>query len=294
MSPTNSQRHIIDYVTPALGEVKHPNLRTALENAFRGETQALETIETCFSQVTGDYHGPESLKHFFRSWMMTNNSAMCVSGLGNRMTMQTRDGSAVKDKEALFLAVTSLHRISDEDLGAGSALLHWDLFYRMATSICEADDWQSTRYLTKEAESFKRWKDACSLKEPDLMTGLLTTLIHEIYTHGEVEYIEPMFHQWLAFCSDFDEAERKRNLFWITAHCNGTETAHFSHAQEATEHYCRAHGISLEAYPMEAVFRDYLQRKARVMDSISQVLNHTPVGRMTFRKPAQQPVSLAA
>lgn len=294
MSPANSQRQIIDYVTPALGEVKHPSLRAALENAFRGEPEALAAIEKCFTQITSDYHSPEKLKHFFRSWMMTNNSAMCVSGLGNRMTMQTRDGTPIHNKDELFLAVTSLHRISDEDLGAGSALLHWDLFYRMATSICEADDWQSTRYLTKEAESFKRWKDACSLKEPDLMSGLLTTLIHEIYTHGEVEYIEPLFHQWLAFSSDFDEAERKRNLFWITAHCNGTETAHFSHAQEAAEHYCQAHGISLDAYPMEAVFRDYLQRKARVMESISEVLQHSPVGRMVFRAPAQQPAPLAA
>jgi len=294
MSHTSNQNHIIDYVSPALSDVGEPSLRKALTNAFRGESDALKVIESCFDQITGDYHSQEKLKHFFRSWMMTNNSAMCISGLSNRMTMQTRDGTTIKDKDALFQAIASLHRISDEDLGVGNGLLHWDLFYRMATSICEADDWQSSRYLTAEAEAFKRWKDTQSLKEPDLMAGLLTTLIHEIYTHGEVEYIEPMFHRWLSVNSNFDEAERKRNLFWITAHCNGTETAHFGHAQDATTYYCSAHGIDLAAYDMEAVFRDYLQRKARAMESISQVINFTPVKRMTFRSAAERQVPLTA
>ena len=286
MSIPSQPQKIIDYCLPTLKNLPNAALGKALESAFRVESEAMETIEHCFRQLTGDFHSPEKLKYFFRSWMMTNNSAMCVSGLGNRMTLQHLDGTSIQDKSALFQALTSLHRISDEDLGVGSALLHWDLFYRMATSLCVTDDWQSTRYLTAEADSFKRWKDACSLKAPDLMTGLLTTLIHEIYTHGEVEYIDPLFHQWVAATSSFSEEERKRNLFWIAAHCNGTETAHFGHASDATEHYCRAHGISLESYDMEGIFRDYLQRKARVMDSISQVLGFSPGGRMALQAPA--------
>ncbi|MGZ5051593.1 MAG: hypothetical protein ACXWF8_12155 [Methylobacter sp.] len=283
MSHASNQQHIIEYVSPALSEVEQPLLRKSLIGAFHNEAESLKIIEDSFKQITGDYHSQEKLKYFFRSWMMTNNSAMCISGLGNRMTMQTRDGSEIKDKDELFQTIASLHRISDEDLGVGNGLLHWDLFYRMATSICEADDWQSSRYLTAEAEAFKRWKDAQSLKDPDLMIGLLTTLIHEIYTHGEVEYIEPMFHRWLAVNSNFDETERRRNLFWITAHCNGTETAHFGHAQDATTHYCRALDIELSDYAMETIFRDYLQRKARAMESITHVLNFVPVKRMMYR-----------
>jgi hypothetical protein len=264
--------HIIDKVLPALGEVGDHALRQALENAFGNETEALSVIEHCFDTVTGADHSPEKLKHFFRSWMMTNNSASCVSGLGNRMTMQALNDASAHKADVLE-ALTSLHRISDEDLGVGSGLLHWELYCRMANSICMEDDWQCSRYLTSEAELFKRWKDKCALKESDLMMGLLTTLIHEIYTHGEVEYIEPMFQNWLAQNSDSSESERRRNLFWITAHCNGTETAHFGHAQHATQHYCRAYGIRLADYDMELVFRDYLKRKARVMASITHVLD---------------------
>lgn len=291
---SNQQSSIIDYVSPALSEVEQPLLRKALTGAFHNEAESLKIIEGSFKQITGDYHSQEKLKYFFRSWMMTNNSAMCISGLGNRMTMQTRDGTAIKDRDELFQALASLHRISDEDLGVGNGLLHWDLFYRMATSICEADDWQSTRYLTAEAEAFKRWKDVQSLKDPDLVIGLLTTVIHEIYTHGEVEYIEPMFHRWLAVNSNFDENERKRNLFWIAAHCNGTETAHFGHAQDATMHYCRAHDIELGSYDMESIFRDYLQRKARAMESITDVLNFVPVKRMMYRPSAIKPIPATA
>lgn len=282
MDTKNNDTSIAGHIFPALRDVRDPLLREPLESAFRAEAEALHTVESCFRQVTGDYQSPEKLKYFFKSWSMTNNSAMCVSGLGNRITMQIRGGVPVEDADALLQAVTSLHRISDEDLGVGNGLLHWDLYYRMATSMCESDDWQSKRYLTAEAESFKRWKDECALRHEDLMMGLLTTLVHEVYTHGEVEYVEPMFQAWLAACSDFSDEERRRNLFWITVHCNGTETRHFGHAQDATAHYCRGHGIDLRRYDLESVFRDYLRRKAAVMASVSEVLSYPRNGRMVF------------
>lgn len=283
MDMKTTETRLADHVFPALEEVQDSRIRQSLQAAFRAEDASLATIEAAFDQLTGDFQSAEKLKYFFRGWSMTNNSAMCVSGLGNRMTMQTRDGSELADPQALLQAVASLHRISDEDLGAGSATLHWDLYYRMATTICEGDDWQSHRYLTPEAEAFKRWKDRAALREKDLMQGLLTTLIHEVYTHGEVEYVEPLFQQWLATTSDFEPTERKRTLVWITCHCNGTETRHFGHAQEATLHYLRAHGLDLADYDLEGVFRDYLQRKAAVMASLSEKLNFSSLGRMRYR-----------
>ncbi|GAB6043124.1 hypothetical protein [Endothiovibrio diazotrophicus] len=291
MDMNTTPRRLADYVFPALAEVEDARIRQSLEAAFRAEDEALATIEAAFTRVTGDYQSAEKLKYFFRSWSMTNNSAMCVSGLGNRMTMQLRDGSELADREALLEAVASLHRISDEDLGAGSATLHWDLYYRMATTICEGDDWQSHRYVTPEAESFKRWKDRAALRDKDLMMGLLSTLVHEVYTHGEVEFVEPMFQQWLATTSDFEPTERKRTLVWITCHCNGTETRHFGHAQQATLHYLRAHGLEMSDYDMEGVFRDYLQRKAAVMASLIEKLDFSPVGRMRFQPLASAPAA---
>ena len=101
------------------------------------------------------------------------------------------------ESSRLVDTLVSLHRIADEDLGVGNGLLHADLFYSMATTLCGDDAWQSKRYLTPEAAAFKQWKDRCALVDDDLVVGLLTTVVHEIYTHGEVEFLWPLFDGWL-------------------------------------------------------------------------------------------------
>ena len=159
-------------------------------------TVALLQIEEAFRRVTARQPHDEGLRWFFRSWSMTNNSAMCVSGLGNRISMELRDQPLESGR--LVDTLVSLHRIADEDLGVGNGLLHADLFYSMATTLCGDDAWQSKRYLTPEAAAFKQWKDRCALVDDDLVVGLLTTVVHEIYTHGEVEYLWPLFDGWLA------------------------------------------------------------------------------------------------
>ena len=38
--------------------------------------------------------------------------------------------------------------------------------------------------------------DRHRLRDRDLLKGLLITLVHEVYTHGEVEFILPLFQRW--------------------------------------------------------------------------------------------------
>ena len=96
----------------------------------------------------------------------------------------------------------------------------------MATRLCGDDEWQSKRFLTPEAQAFKQWKDRCNLIDADLLSGLLATLVHEIYTHAEVEFLRPLFDGWLVD-HDWSDDERRRALLWIQVHCDGTELDHF-------------------------------------------------------------------
>lgn len=228
--------------------------------------EALASIATSFRRVTALAPGDEGLRWYFRSWSMTNHSAMCVSGLGNRITMELRDGTPA-DASAMLESLISLHRICDEDLGVGNGLLHADLFYAMATRLCGDDEWQSKRFLTPEAQAFKQWKDRCNLIDADLLSGLLATLIHEIYTHAEVEFLRPLFDGWLAD-HDWSHDDRRRALLWIQVHCDGTELDHFRHATDALTSYITGSGRRPAPGAVRSVVDSYLEHKAAAMSSI--------------------------
>jgi hypothetical protein len=68
----------------------------------------------------------------------------------------------------------------------------------MATTLCGDDRWLLRENCLPSAQAFKDWTDRQRLRERDLMQGLLTTLVHEVYTHGEVEYIHPLYKEWFS------------------------------------------------------------------------------------------------
>lgn len=271
-----SSASIEDLVLEAIAEVTDSRIRAALALAFEAERESVETIEESFRIVTTAPPVAANLRTFFRTWNMTNNSAMCVAGMGNRMTQQHRDGTAL-DPVALADAVASLHRINDEDLGVGNGVIHADLFYSMATTICGGDEWQSKRYLLEAGIEFKRWRDRCGLVDKDVVVGLLATLIHEVYTHAEVEFIWPHFNRFLETYFEMTSTERHKTLTWINVHRNGTETGHFAHAQDATASYLASQGLDLDGYDMVAIFREYLRRKAEAMRAIIEAPAMTSV-----------------
>ncbi|MGH9272626.1 MAG: hypothetical protein ACRDZ2_15305 [Ilumatobacteraceae bacterium] len=243
-------------------------LRAELSGAIGSSSagDALTSIADSFRRVTALAPGDPALRWYFRSWSMTNHSAMCVSGLGNRITMELRDGTPV-DRAAMVQALISLHRICDEDLGVGTGLLHADLFYAMATRLSGDDEWQSKRFLTPEAQAFKQWKDRCNLIDADLLSGLLTTLVHEIYTHAEVEFLRPLFDGWLVD-HDWSDDDRRRALLWIQVHCDGTELDHFAHATDALGSYIVGSGRRPATGAVRSVVDSYLAHKAAAMCSI--------------------------
>lgn len=262
-------------ITPVLEGISNTYLQQQLLTNFRKADADFRRIENTFKLLTSGMHETAKLNVFFHSWSMTNNSAMTVAGLSNRLTMLIHKNRPVQDEALLLRSITSLNRIVDEDLGVVGGVLHKDIYYKMATHFCKGDQWMQLCYLRPEAREFKSWKDRNSLKETDLVTGLLTTVVHEIYTHGEVEYILPLFESWLRENEGLSGREAQAILAWIIVHTGPTEKNHFYHAVRAVEYYTRAMGLNLEDYNLDTIVRDYMQRKADTMTSIAAVLGQT-------------------
>lgn len=255
-------------IVPVLEGMADSILKEPLLAAFRTRERPLSWIEDGFRRLTERRHDVETLRRFFHSWSQTNNSAMTVAGIGNRLTLLARSQPALARDPDLLNTVVSLGRIVDEDLAVTHKVLHSQMYYTMATGIVGDDLWLSQRYLVPEAREFKRWKDHNSLRESDLTLALLTTLVHEIYTHGEVEFILPLFRRWLRDHFDCTERESTRLLGWISVHCGPTEKNHFFHALDAVGHYARLTGVDLHRYAIDQIARTYLDKKSAVLRAL--------------------------
>jgi len=255
-------------ILPVLEAVSDSHIKTSLVRCFSEHPHYFDTIEQGFRVLTRQRQDPEALCSFFHSWSQTNNSAVTVAGIGNRLTLMLHRGQQVGDEAALLRVLTSLDRIIDEDLAVTHRVLHADMFYRMATDIVGDDRWLSRRYLHPSAKEFKDWKDHNSLRDSDHMIALLTTLTHEIYTHGEVEFILPLFRRWLAEEYGFTDAAIRRTLAWISVHTGPTEKNHFFHALSALEHFTKAMDVSIADYSLDEIVATYLAKKAAVLDHL--------------------------
>lgn len=264
---------LLSIILPVLEGMEESHLKQQLLKYFPLQAEHFSTIEDSFILLTSTPHSQHNLKPFFHSWSQTNNSAVTVAGLSNRITMLIHKNAPVADEAQLFRSVANLNRIVDEDLAVVGKVLHSDLFYAMATNICGDDEWLSKTYLDESARSFKAWKDKNSLRDKDLLIGLLTTLVHEIYTHGEVEFILPKFTRWLEVDYSFPKDPLKNTLAWITVHCGPTEKNHFFYAVSSIFHYVKAMNVNLEDYDLNEIIGDYLSKKALVMETISAKLS---------------------
>lgn len=255
-------------ILPVIETVSDSHIKNALVQCFSDRSHHFHTIEEGFRALTRQRRDPEVLSSFFHSWSQTNNSAVTVAGIGNRLTLLLHRGQPVGNEDALLRTLTSLDRIIDEDLAVTHRVLHSDMFYRMATDIVGDDRWLSRRYLHPAAKEFKDWKDHNSLRDRDHMIALLTTLVHEIYTHGEVEFILPLFRQWLAEEYGFSDTAIRQTLAWISVHTGPTEKNHFFHALSALQGFARAMDVAIADYSLDEIVETYLAKKAAVLDHL--------------------------
>lgn len=258
---------LAEIIVPVFEEMEAGPIRESLTNAVLESGESLATIEESFRLVTAKRHEPEQLKRFFQNWGQTNHSAASVAGLSGRITLAAH---ALDDSAQLehYRVVDSLQRIIDEDFGSGGEIPHADLYYRMATTIIGDDSWQSQQYRSRAAGEFRSWLSKQRLKNRDLFNGLLHILIHEVYTHGEVEFIHPLFQELLPAHYGMPVSESRKVLAWITVHTAGTETNHFRHATSGVQRYCSITGKEYDAKAATELFKTYLDYKAAVMDDL--------------------------
>lgn len=268
---------LITLISDVVQDVEHPLIRTSLQSAFDQSLAKLEAIENSFTTLATSVASSNNLNVFFHNWSMTNNSAIGLSGFCNRLTMrwrrETNGVSNAQTSTKYMNALSHLNRVTDEDLGATGGKLHYDLYYQMATMICQNDSWMSRQHLLPEGREFKQWKDRCMVKDKDLLMGFLVTLVHEVYTHGEVELILPVFDQWLRDTRSFNDKDRRRCLVWIDVHTKGTERNHFNETLQALPDLCSILDRNLEDYRLINIFSEYLSKKANVMVALKEQLD---------------------
>jgi hypothetical protein len=115
------------------------------------------------------------------------------------------------------------------------------------------------------------------LRDKDIMIGLLTTLVHEIYTHGEVEFIIPKFESWLKADGLLTEQEINYSLAWIRVHCGPTEKDHFFHAVDAVYSYSKAFNINVSEYNLEKIITTYITLKSNVMGTLDKQISEANI-----------------
>lgn len=258
----------------AFGQLDHEPLREVLLSSLEAERESIEAIARSFTGFVARKQSAEIRRRFFASWQKTNNSAMSVEGLANRMTA---DGEAKvvqgehADGLSLFRAAGRLNRVADEDLGVGGQTLHFELYYRMATEFTDRDDqWQSRQYCLPAAADFKNWLDASRLRAP-IIVGLFSLLVHEGYTHAELEMIAKPFQNWATRDMGLSDRDARRVLAWISVHNGGTEKAHFAHSCASLSHYLEGSGSAVDLQVAEEIFRKYFRMKGAVMAQLNEL-----------------------
>lgn len=257
----------------AFDQLDHERLRDVLVESLDAEQAAVHVIANSFDGFLAGCQAPDIRRRFFASWQRTNNSAMSVEGLANRMTAEGEASVASSERGkalSLFRAAGRLNRVADEDLGVGGQKLHFELYYRMATEFAGHDDqWQSRQYCVPAAMEFKSWLDGVRLKST-VLVGLYSLLVHEGYTHAELEMIAIPFHNWAITHMRLSEHEARRGLAWISVHVGGTEKAHFAHSCASLAHYVEGSGANIDFKVAGETFRKYFRLKAAVMAQLSE------------------------
>ncbi|HTP26002.1 MAG TPA: hypothetical protein VMK12_10125 [Anaeromyxobacteraceae bacterium] len=270
---SNGDASLFTEMREAFEQLDHEPLRGILLDSLISERHSVQAIARGFAGFLAGIQALDIRRQFFASWQRTNNSALSVEGLANRMTQEGEAKCESLDAVnalRLFRAAGRMNRIADEDLGVGGGTLHFELYYRMATACAGRDDqWQSRRYCLPAAEAFKSWLDAMRLRAP-ILVGLYSLLVHEGYTHAELETIAAPFHEWATSGLGLSLHEARQALAWITVHTGGTEKNHFAHSCASLMHYLEGSGTLIDLGVAGETFRTYLQLKGAVMAQLNE------------------------
>src|SRR5580658_9133404 len=99
---TNTMQSLKSIILSVIQEMNESHLRTQLLCHLTGQHDTFVKIENCFIRLTSKPQKKINLQYFFHSWSQTNNSAMTVAGIGNRLTMLVHKNQPIDDEHALL------------------------------------------------------------------------------------------------------------------------------------------------------------------------------------------------
>jgi len=258
-------------VGDAIAGLPDGNLATAVEQAFEKEQASVNRIEECFEQLTSRAWSRPTLERFFHAWRDTHLSAGSVAGMTCRLLALAEKAGAERS-HSFKEAAGQTARIIHEDLGLCGET-HAELYNRLATSVCDGDEWELRRNRVPSAFEFRNWVHHQRVVARDLQEGLLTTIASEIYNHGEYSMLAPMFNHWLEERLAFEPEKVQRDIAYIAVHTGGTESGHFMYGMHALRHYCEGAGIAVHYPRIEQKCTEYLSRVGRAFEGIAAALH---------------------
>lgn len=259
---------------PAIAAVDHEGLRGALESAFSRSADALRTIEATFQLFAERKYSQDINRAFMKSWHSTHLKMLPIYGLSCRLQQLAREATG-EERDLLFTAASRNAETSYEDLNLEELgpLDHSELYERMASAICDGEDWKLDRFNVKSATQFKNWVRSNMLHQ-EIETGLLTNLFSEIYNHAEYTYSLGQFETILNDRMKFKESRAKELLTYIACHVTGgVEVEHFNCCLSALTEYMQTQGKAVDCAAAEQLFMDYLGQLGTIMGELSAKMN---------------------
>lgn len=261
---------IRDFVSEAISHLPDGNLATAVDSAFRQEQASVDRIESCFAELTSRTWSKSALERFFHGWRDTHLTATSVAAMACRL-LSLAEAAADKDATWFEASASETAKIIHEDLGL-LGYPHAELYDRLATSVCGADEWGLCRNRVSSAFEFRKWVHHQRVVARDVQEGLLTTIASEIYNHGQYSAIAPLFQHWLEETLQLEEKQVQSAMAYIMVHTGDTESGHFMYGMKALSHYCRGAQVPVDYSRIEGRCAEYLSRAAKAFDGIAEQL----------------------
>lgn len=236
------------------------HITTALLDAFHQEAFNLILADEHIERVTSRSLSLSKRCYLFHNWHIIQQSGSMFSALQQRL----RD-----DDVHLSLAKARQHFSRFQSLDV-------DSFFSMATRVCGSVRWLDPDYQAADAQSFQIWQHHTIVKHPDLLIGLLTLLVHEIYIQAEANLVFMQLNQ--SSVEIIPPHDPLSAVFAWSQACNRINAKpRIIHLVNALEAYCQTQQLAIQHYELTNLFRAYLDKKWAVMASVSAyIAAHKP------------------
>jgi len=260
---------ILEMVQPVIEKVNDPDMQKALDNAFKGEIDALYQAENTFRLFTEQRLNKATSATFMKSWHSTHLKMLPIYGLSCRMQKMALLADEPQ-RSRLFFAAAHNAETSYEDLNLEGEypFTHTELYDQLAATICGDDIWRRDQYCLSQAADFRRWIYSTMVND-SIDMGLFCNLFSEIYNHGEYACAVNPFEQLLQNHYQLSEQDSHKLSLYIRCHVDSNvEEAHFNCVLDSLNHFNHATGQKTDYVKAEQLFRQYLRGSASVMTAL--------------------------